>query len=410
MHLSAADLDRYRRAVAAQQEQARSYVEASIRAYAAANPRATVAEMREYGIRVLAHAMRVYGDIACAAACMEYDAIARELGYEVDPAKVFNEVDEGSVGRDARYYARLIEGGGVDEYARRMASRVYDHVRFAANRTMGSNAERPRDQEAGMRYARVPSGRETCGFCLMLAGNGFDYTSRRAAGDTGGVYNDFHRHCDCIVISADEAATIDGYDPDWYRDVYSDARSAVEGVSTYDDWKRAGGKEGTGKDYDKWFSDRICKEIETRDREWAWTGKVPDITFETPELEAEIRRERPQEIRTAERLRPHGVRTDFVVDSREYEDEKTGLTQTVGLADFIGGYEIKTLENDCTYNTINGYLKQTSRKENARFLCFDNSDSAMDDEKLVGFIKRSRSFRRGRVYIIDSSGAYRFIR
>lgn len=280
MHLSAADLDRYRRAVAAQQEQARSYVEASIRAYAAANPRATVAEMREYGIQVLTHAMRVYGDIACAAACMEYDAIARELGYEVDPAKVFNDVDEGSVGRDAHYYARLIEGGGVDEYARRMASKAYDHVRFAANRTTSGNAERPGDLEAGMKFARVPTGRETCGFCLMLASRGFDYDSREAAGDRGGRYNSYHSHCDCTVVAGDDSTEIDGYDPEWLRDVYRDARAAIEGDSAYGDWEAAGGKEGTGKDYDKWFRDRVCKEIETRDREWAWTRKSCSVTVE----------------------------------------------------------------------------------------------------------------------------------
>lgn len=88
----------------------------------------------------------------------------------------------------------------------------------------------------------------------------------------------------------------------------------------------------------------------------------------------------------------------------------TGFVQHVGLADFENGYEIKTLESATSYNTINGYLKNTSKKKNARYVCLDNSAGAIDDDELVGHLRRSRSFRRGRVYIIDSTGLYRFIR
>lgn len=59
---------------------------------------------------------------------------------------------------------------------------------------------------------------------------------------------------------------------------------------------------------------------------------------------------------------------------------------------------------------MNGYIKNASKKEDARCLCFDNSASSIDDEQLVGFIKRSQAFKRGHIYIIGSDGKYRFIR
>ena len=74
-------------------------------------------------------------------------------------------------------------------------------------------------------------------------------------------------------------------------------------------------------------------------------------------------------------------------------------------------WEIKRIQTaNPTYNTTNDHLKRTSKKRGARYVCFDNADGNMPDGSLVENILRSRSFRRGRVYIIDSDGNYRFIR
>ena len=73
-------------------------------------------------------------------------------------------------------------------------------------------------------------------------------------------------------------------------------------------------------------------------------------------------------------------------------------------------YELKAVQNNQTINTTNGHLKNASHKKNARLICFDNSDGGIDDGELIKFIKRSQAFKRGRVYIIDSDGNYRFIR
>lgn len=218
----------------------------------------------------------------------------------------------------------------------------------------------------------------------------------------GGWYlaNDIITHnCDCVIVPG-----VKGLDPD----------SQVEGyrpTELYRRWKGCAGTVGEDPDTrDAAALGRIRAEVATRDWRWLYEGRVPEITFETDALRQEIERDRPHEIETAKRLREFGIAPDFVVDSIEYVDEETGLVQFVGLADFASGYEIKSLESASSYNTINGYLKNTSHKENAKYVCFDNSSGAIDDATLVEYIQRSRSFRRGRVYIIDSSGRYRFIR
>lgn len=88
---------------------------------------------------------------------------------------------------------------------------VYDQVKRLSNRTVSQNCVRD-----GVRYARVPVGRETCGFCLMLASRGFVYESERSAGEL----NHYHTHCDCKVIPGFDGMEVEGYDPDALMDVY----------------------------------------------------------------------------------------------------------------------------------------------------------------------------------------------
>ena len=77
------------------------------------------------------------------------------------------------------------------------------------------------------RFARVPSGTETCAFCLMLASRGAVYGDRKSAGD--GVK--FHSHCDCVITPAWSADDLpDGYDPDaLYATYRAGAREAANG-------------------------------------------------------------------------------------------------------------------------------------------------------------------------------------
>ena len=79
---------------------------------------------------------------------------------------------------------------------------------------------------SGVAWARIPSGKTTCAFCLMLAGRGAVYHTAEKAGDLG---NKFHAHCDCqIVPIKDPSDWPEHYDPKPLEDLYYQARGAAE--------------------------------------------------------------------------------------------------------------------------------------------------------------------------------------
>ena len=74
-----------------------------------------------------------------------------------------------------------------------------------------------RDRDRGAMFARVPTGAETCTFCLMLASRGAVYHTRKTAGE----WRHFHRGCDCKVVPSfeddPEAELVQGVKP---RELY----------------------------------------------------------------------------------------------------------------------------------------------------------------------------------------------
>lgn len=74
-----------------------------------------------------------------------------------------------------------------------------------------------------LRFARVPTGAETCSFCLMLASRGYVYQSEKSAE----FHSSFHGgHCDCrIALEGEETP---GYDPDALLEDYLNAREQAD--------------------------------------------------------------------------------------------------------------------------------------------------------------------------------------
>lgn len=69
------------------------------------------------------------------------------------------------------------------------------------------------------RVARVPSGADTCRFCIMLASRGAVYADDVAAGRG----NDFHDNCDCTqVLVRSQADLPEGYNLDLYKRLYQE--------------------------------------------------------------------------------------------------------------------------------------------------------------------------------------------
>lgn len=81
---------------------------------------------------------------------------------------------------------------------------------------------------AGVRWARVPSGAETCSFCLILASRGDAYHSAESAGEG----RKFHGSCDCVATPIRDGSDLPkGYDPDALSRMYADARDKADSGS-----------------------------------------------------------------------------------------------------------------------------------------------------------------------------------
>lgn len=99
------------------------------------------------------------------------------------------------------------------------------YVKQPGRDAIADNAKRE-----GVGYARVPQGRTTCSFCLMLASRDAIYASKRSAGDLGrGKGDAFHGFCDCSVIRIAKASDYpEGYLPDDYYDTYRASRDIAK--------------------------------------------------------------------------------------------------------------------------------------------------------------------------------------
>lgn len=319
MLISASRLAEYTAALNAQQQAAFNFMQTALRSFYQLNGGMIDAEtMREFAMQTLTTCVQTFGDRAATIACSAYDVTMEELGISVQPSAVYNPVSVNSTGRQVDYLMRQLTPDTFDSFAQKLAERAYENVGRAANKTTIRNAER--DYSKGVRYARVPTGKETCGFCLMLASRGFDYTSRKSAGDMGFAFNRFHDRCDCRVVAGDDFTTVEGYDPDWLYDVYLDARSTIDPASIR--------REMAGlpaQIVNKKITDEICKEINRRSLDWSWSGgKVESGTGEYKRFTAP--------------LAEHGYTTS-ITDRDGAPLRMNGLTW--GMADATGG-EVST--------------------------------------------------------------------
>ena len=111
----------------------------------------------------------------------------------------------------ARYQARKLAKGGDAAFAKACGEYARNDAFRSLNETIIANVGR--DKDKGARFARVPTGFETCTFCLMLASRGAVYYSRKTAGE----WRHFHRNCDCKVVPRFEkdplAVLVEGHNP-----------------------------------------------------------------------------------------------------------------------------------------------------------------------------------------------------
>ncbi len=181
--------------------------------------------------------IELYGDAAAYISAVFYEEMANRAGITVGAQ--LEELDEDVITRAATKAANsLAAGSSLEAYQRQLEAIVKRFILQQANETSMNNALA--SQKTGVKYARVPTGNETCAFCLMLASRGFVYATKESAGEM----NHFHEHCDCLIISDfGEDAALEGYDESEYLKLWEshqvyDESGNVDWVGTLNSIRR----------------------------------------------------------------------------------------------------------------------------------------------------------------------------
>lgn len=140
-----------------------------------------------------------------------YDAIRQEQVGEMIGAVAYPAHGNGGTEGAVRAFAQDLVNGRRDSFVAKCVGRLSYEGKRAAGETVKFNAGRDKRR---VRYARVPTGAETCQFCIMLASRGFVYHSEAQAGQDG----HYHDNCDCRVVPSFNGGGVEGYDADAYYD------------------------------------------------------------------------------------------------------------------------------------------------------------------------------------------------
>lgn len=230
--ISSDEFAAYNRAVARIGDKAASDVESSVLAWCRDNASATVAEKREAAKLIMDGYIQGYDDIAAEFAAEWYDHRAQKSGIKLEQAITMTTYKPESVDDVARYQAKKLLDGDDAAFAKACGEYARNDAFRSLNETIIANVGRDRDK--GARFVRVPTGFETCTFCLMLASRGAVYHTRKSAGE----FKHFHRHCDCKVVPSfdpdPDAEVVEGVKPRELRERYKQFKEIdeTEGLSS----------------------------------------------------------------------------------------------------------------------------------------------------------------------------------
>ena len=206
----------YSRGAAEIGDGAASAVEQRVLGWCRSHEGASVAEKREAAKLIMEGFVQAYDDKAAEFAAQWYDYRAEQGGARLNQAVTMTVYEPGSVDDAARYQAKKLAKEGDAAFARACGEFARNDAFRSLNETIIANVGRDRDK--GAMFARVPTGTETCTFCLMLASRGAVYHTRKTAGE----WRHFHRGCDCKVVPSFEgdpdAELVQGVKP---RELYA---------------------------------------------------------------------------------------------------------------------------------------------------------------------------------------------
>ena len=281
-------LNQYRQELENSAKDASDFVRSIVEAYQIAYPEASIADIKKYTCDAIEDALHVFGGQSCTVANELFEELASQAGESVD-TQIYDTFDRTYAESKVGYFAKDIVNGNIATFNGSVGALTGFYVKREAFQNMLNNCSKN-----GVRYARVPSGKETCAFCFMLASRGFVYHTKQSAGE--GFGHSYHRHCDCIIvpgfhegtgISAD--AQIEGYKPSKLYERYKSCLDAVQTPQHTWDTDAFNADVRAGKiganEWEKWKLKRLCAEIGSRDTKWLWTGAKPEIDDEEKPIE-----------------------------------------------------------------------------------------------------------------------------
>ena len=176
-----------------------------------------IAECRDLVLQALAAVMPTYTTMAAQASADFYDA-ARELVVgEKMGAQAISDFDMRKTEGAVRGFVRFVLRDEVQTFNDQVLQRIDYEMKRSANMSVVENGRRDPKK---VRYARVPTGAETCDFCLMLASRGFVYQSEGTASASH-----CHSSCDCRVTPGWDGMEVEDYDP---RSIYDRWQDAID--------------------------------------------------------------------------------------------------------------------------------------------------------------------------------------
>lgn len=181
--ISLGDINYYRATLSDIAAQASQYVRDAIQQLGSGSG---VTAMREAAIEALQESVGIHGEMAQALAGQLFDEVCALEGigpYDFELADDI--IDLGMLEEKVRWFARyIVEHGGGDRFMDDCGVLADFYAKRCNYEAMIRNCYRNH-----VRYARVPTGTETCDFCMMLASRGFVYYDQARAEEGS------HIHC-----------------------------------------------------------------------------------------------------------------------------------------------------------------------------------------------------------------------
>lgn len=183
----------------------------------------SIADLREQVIEIMRAVCGAASDMAAATAADFYDEVREiQAGAALGAQAVSAASPEATAAAVRAIVQVVVDGKPWEAFVSQLQDRADFEVKRSAGECVKANAAR---DPLRPKWARVPSGTETCRFCLMLASRGFAYTSEKSASEKAGGGH-YHPNCDCRIVPGFDGMEVEGYDPD----------------ELYRQWKRMEGK------------------------------------------------------------------------------------------------------------------------------------------------------------------------